>query len=208
MALGPTPFSDGFAAITGNYYYKVTDITLDDTPLSKDTIDFTTSFTSPVDAAGEIHSYKVITKRIIPVGPVHTFLGGVGTNFDFHGMTGIGTKLMPTMPTQVAFWGIGSFEVDGVVVATNRLVHLMTTCNTRDAEYRLVFDDGVDCSRTHTHVILPNIEITPNGPAMSPLPTQFELPNGMNQPFIHAMFENVKTWGVSVPAPAINWSPW
>lgn len=186
---GPTPFSDNYASVSGNYYYKVIDSTLDDSPLSRDKISFKASFTSPDNNI----SYTVTANRIIPVGPDHSFLGGVATNFYFHGKTGIGTKLMPTMPAQVSFWGVGTFEVNGTVIATNRVVHLMTSCNTRDTDYKLVFDDAVDCSRTHTHVMLPNIEITPNGPVTSPLPTGYILPNGVEQPFIHTMYENIWT---------------
>lgn len=41
------------------------------------------------------------------------------------------------------------------------------------------------------HLILPNIEVTPDGPQTSPVPTGFELPNGMEQPFLHIMYEDV-----------------
>ncbi len=183
-----TPFSDSSADITGTYNLQATDVTLDDTTNSLDSVTFTATFTSPDNA----NNYRVISNQVLPVGPAHTFLGGVGTNFDFHGITGIGTKLMPTMPTLVSFWGVGSFEVNGVVVSNNRLVHLMVTCQVRDEEYNLVFDEDVDCTKVHTHVILANVEITPNGPVTSPLPTNFFLPNGMEQPFAHIMYENIQ----------------
>ena len=41
------------------------------------------------------------------------------------------------------------------------------------------------------HLILPNIEVTPDGPQTSPVPTGFELLNGMEQPFLHIMYEDV-----------------
>lgn len=185
---GPTPFSDNFAAVTGHYYYKVIDITLDDTPLSRDKVAFTASFTSP----DSVNTYKVTVNQVIPVGPSHTFFGGVGTNVTIHGMTGIGSKLVPTISNQVVFWGVGSFEVNGSLIASNRVVHLMTSCNSRDVDYKLLFDDGVDCGSTHTHVVLSNVEITPTGPEQSPLPSGFILPNGVEQPFIHLMFENIR----------------
>ncbi len=183
-----TPFSDSSADITGTYNLQATDVTLDDTTNSQDAVTFTATFTSPDNA----NNYRVISNRVLPVGPAHTFLGGVGTNFDFHGITGIGTKLMPTMPTLVSFWGVGSFEVNGEVVSNNRLVHLMVTCQVRDEDYNLVFEDDVDCTKVHTHVILANVEITPNGPVTSPLPTNFFLPNGMEQPFAHIMYETIQ----------------
>ncbi len=187
----PTPFSDKFARISGYYALKTVDVTLDDSPASKDKVAFSASFTSPDHNI----TYKVTSNRVVPVGPVHTFLGGVGSNFDFHGKTGIGTKLMPTMPTLTTFWGVGTLAVNGTVVAKNRLVHVMVTCSVRDADYKLVFDDGVDCSHIHTHVILPNVVVTPNGPMPSPVPTGFILPNGMEQPFLHIMYEDIKVDG-------------
>ncbi|VAW71513.1 hypothetical protein MNBD_GAMMA13-444 [hydrothermal vent metagenome] len=187
----PTPFSDKFAPISGYYALKAVDVTLDDSPASKDKIEFSARFASPDNN----NIYKVTSKHVIPVGLAHTFMGGVGTNFSFHGMTGIGTKLMPTMPVLMAFWGAAILQVNGVVVATNRLVHVMITCDARDADYKLVFDDAVDCSHVHTHVILANIAITPNGPVTSPVPTGFILPNGMEQPFLHIMYEDIKVNG-------------
>ncbi len=187
----PTPFSDKFAAISGYYELEAVDATLDDSLASKDEIEFSARFASPDNN----NIYKVTSKRVIPVGPAHTFLGGVGTNLNFHGMTGIGTKLMPTMPALLTFWGVGTLEVNGVVVASNRLVHVMITCNARDADYKLVFDGAVDCSRVHTHVMLANVAITPNGPVTSPVPTGFILPNGEEQPFLHIMYEDITVNG-------------
>jgi hypothetical protein len=190
---GPTPFSNNWGSITGEYKLTAKDKTLFDDPDSQDAISYQASFTSP---DGGI-SYEVETSRIIPVGPDHPFMGGVGTNFVHHGMTGIGTKLMPTAPTFVAFWGIATLRVNGAEVANNRLIHLMTTCRVRDENYNLVFDDGVDCTKMHTHMMLPNVEITPGGPVESPVPTGFFLPNGMQQPFLHIMFEDIKVTGVN-----------
>ena len=99
---------------------------------------------------------------------------------------------MPQVYSYVAFWGVGELSVDGEVVASNRLVHGMITNNVRDPEdYTLGFDNDVDNSRIHLHLILPNTEVTPNGPKTSPVPTGFMLPNGVEQPFLHIMYEDV-----------------
>jgi hypothetical protein len=108
--------------------------------------------------------------------------------------------MQPTQPTVAAFWGIGTISVNGVVDPVrgeNRLVHSMITCHVRDDNYHLVFDDGVDCSRIHTHLMLPNVQIVTDGngnyeEVPSPVPTGFNLPNGMEQPFLHVMFENIQ----------------
>ncbi len=95
------------------------------------------------------------------------------------------------MYVYVAFRGKGELTVDGEVVASNRLVHGMISNVVRDDEYKRIFDEGVDNSRIHFHLILPNIEATPEGPQTSPVPTDSVMPNGMEQPFLHIMYEDV-----------------
>lgn len=188
----PTPFSDKYKKITGKFNLKVNDNSIYDSPLSKDKVKLVATFTSP----GGANNYKLEVDKVIPVGRQHPFMGGVGTNFVQHGTTGIGTRLMPTAFTYVAFWGIGRLEVNGVEVAKNRVVHMMTTCAVRDANYKLVFDNKVDCSKLQTHIILPNIAVTPNGPISSPVPSGFILPNGVEQPFMHLMYGDNTVSGV------------
>jgi hypothetical protein len=191
----PTPFSDNAVIISGQYSLDAVDNTLVDNPASEDMLNYQATVTSPAGGTIEIE-----VTQILPVGIDHTVFGGVGTNMIHHGMTGIGTKMQPTQPTVAAFWGIGTISVNGVVDPVhgiNRLVHSMITCHVRDANYHLVFDDGVDCSRIHTHLMLPNVQITTDGSGNyeenpSPVPTGFSLPNGMEQPFLHVMFENVR----------------
>ncbi|ETW93793.1 MAG: hypothetical protein ETSY1_37665 [Candidatus Entotheonella factor] len=190
----PTPFSNAFALIRGSYDLTAIDVTLGDHPSSQDAVAFNAIFTSP---DGQ-HTYDVRVNRVLPVGLLHSVFGGVGVNMIHHGRTGIGTKLQPTTPTYVAFWGIGTLTVDGQVPAsgTDRLVHGMITCNVRNANYELVFDVDVDCTQIHTHLMLPPLQIlfTANDgyeEIASPVPTGFILPNGITQPFLHIMFENI-----------------
>jgi hypothetical protein len=198
---GPTPFSDNFAIVNGSYKLKADDNTLADDPASKDTIRYSATVSSP----GGVNSYEIEVSRILPVGVDHPVFGGVATNMIHHGITGIGTKLQPTQPTLVAVWGIGTLKVNGVVPqrGENRLVHSMITCHVRsNPEYSLVVDDGVDCSRFHTHLMLPptQIGVDDNGQYFgisSPVPTGFILPNGVEQPFMHVMFENTRLGGLS-----------
>lgn len=185
---GVTPFSNNVAIISGEYKFTVVDKTLFDHPASGDKVHFSTRFRSPDDTL----EYKITVNKVIPVGPDHPFMGGVASNFIQHGTSGIGTKLMPTSPTYVAFWGVGTLEINGVEVANNRVVHVMTTCKVRDKDYKLVFDNAVDCSAMHTHMLLPNVAVTKTGPVKSPVPTGFILPNGVEQPFMHIMYENIE----------------
>ena len=191
----PTPFSDNARIISGEYQLDAVDNTLVDDPASEDVVNYHAIVTSP---AGDI--IEIVVSRILPVGVDHAVFGGVGTNMIHHGKTGIGTKMQPTQPTVAAFWGIGTISVNGVVDPVrggDRLVHSMITCHVRDENYHLVFDDGVDCSRIHTHLMLPNVQVDVDSSGnyeevTSPVPTGFILPNGMEQPFLHVMFENIQ----------------
>ena len=191
---GPTPFSDNFALINGAYELSAVDNTLADDLNSQDKVYFRSTFTSP---GGEI-SYELSVNSILPVGVLHPVFGGVATNMIHHGTTGIGTKLQPTVPTYGAFWGIGTLKVNGQVPdeGRDRLVHGMITSNVRNEEYELVFDDQVDTSKIHTHLFLPPFQIAVNeggefAEVPRPVPTGFVLPNGMQQPFLHIMYENI-----------------
>ncbi|MFV1949054.1 MAG: hypothetical protein ACC633_03865 [Anaerolineales bacterium] len=181
---GPTPFSDNFALIEGSFNLSVVDATLVDGPDSQDQVDFNASFTGP---DGKEYAIKLL--KVIPKGPEHPFFGGVATNIIQHGATGIGTSLMPGAYTYVAFWGVAELSIDGEVVASNRIIHGMITSDPRDEEYKLGFDQDIDNSKVVFHLILPNTEVTPDGPQDSPVPTGFLLPNGAEQPFFHIMFE-------------------
>lgn len=182
----PGPFSNSFAKIEGTFSLKAVDATLIDGPTTKDKADFTANFKGPNGKQYTVRVLKVISK-----GPVHPFFGGVATNFAMHGGTGIGTKLFPEVFAYVSLWGVAELAIDGEVVASNRLVHAMITNRARDEEYKITFDEGVDNSRVQFHLILAPIEITPDGPKPSPVPTGFTLPNGKEQPFLHIVYEDV-----------------
>ena len=68
----------------------------------------------------------------------------------------------------------------------------------RDKEYRLAIDEELPLALNntiagqahHTHIAVLPITVTPEGMMKyEPVHTAFILPNGMPQPFIHAMFE-------------------
>jgi len=189
----PTAFSDNFKVVTGSLSLDAADATFVDGASTSDTLDLTATFTGPDGT-----EYKVTVGSVLPRGPDHPFFGGVATNVIHHGRTGLGTKLMPQVYTSVAFWGKAELSVDGEVVATNRLVHAMLTSDVRDENYEIVFDDGVDNSRVNFHLILPPTELTAQGPAGSPVPTGFILPNGVEQPFLHIMFEDISVGAAEV----------
>lgn len=192
----PGPFGDMAKPITGSATIKVKDLTSVAGPTTEDEIEAEFRFTSP---DGE-HEYRVVVERALPKLPDHENFGGVGLNVVQHGRTGIGTALFPQVMAFVAFWGPADFYVDGKKVADNRFVHFMLTERTRNPEgddYSLAFDGQVDHDSMHAHLILPPTIVTPDGPQASPVPTEFTLPNGKDQPFLHIMFEDMKVKKVS-----------
>jgi hypothetical protein len=185
----PTPFSDNWAQITGRGEAVVLDRTARAGDSTRDRIHDVYTFTSPDGA----HRYRVETTRPLSRLPDHENFGGVGLNVAMHGRTGIGTKLMPQFISFITYWGVADLYVDGQKVANDRFVHVMTAERSRDIEgdYSLGFDEDVDPNSVHTHLILPPIRVTDQGPVDSPVPTGFTLPNGMEQPFLHIMYEQV-----------------
>ncbi len=194
--MGPTPFSDNTTATEGHAKVKVKDVTSVSGATTRDEIDAEFEFTSP---DGEIN-YKVIVKDALPEIPDHENFGGVGVNALQHGATGIGTPLMPQLMAFIAFWGKADLYVDGVLQNggddQQRFAHFMLSERVRtsvDDGYELAFDADVDHEGSlQAHLILPPVAITPTGPMDNPVSTEFTLPNGAEQPFLHIMYDAVR----------------
>lgn len=170
---------------------------------TRDTAEVTARFTDP---AG--NEYEAVLDHIVqPPFPPWETGGGVVTGTWLHGVTGTGTPLMPRMFNYAALWGVGALRVNGEVAEKGRVMHFMTTENIRKADsYALALDEELPLSEDerylghphHTHLFLPPIKGTPEGPVPSPVPTEFELANGETQPFIHYMWDEDTIESVSV----------
>ena len=126
----------------------------------------------------------------------HENCGGVGINALQHGATGIGTALMPQLMSFISFWGEADLYVNGELSPEKRFVHFMLSERVRDDNYNLVFNDGVDPDGSlQAHLLLPPTALVDGAPVDSPVPTGFVLPNGVEQPFMHIMFEDVTARG-------------
>lgn len=164
----------------------------------RDAVDLDIWFTDP---AG--NRYTLDIEHLERHDGAHLHGRGVMTGVYMHGTTGIGTPLMPTQFAFGSFWAIGSLSINGnepVDQNTERVIHIMTTQTVRTEDYTLAFDRdlplGVDGNpdpyrgeETHTHVFVPPVRETEDGPLKIPVQTAFELPNGTRQPFIHFMFD-------------------
>lgn len=183
----PTPFGDAFAALeNGSVNATVVDATAIDGATTKDEIDFEATFPAPMDQG----QYRVVVSQAAPHGWVYPTGGGVVHNVILHGVTGWGPRLFPTIFTYMAFWGPGDIYKDDQLVAEQRLIHVMLTEYARIEPYDQALDSEVNPNNRHLHLQV--APFTGKG-EMSPVPTGFMLPNGMEQPFLHVMFPAIQT---------------
>lgn len=186
--MNPTPFSNNTKITTGAYSFKVADQTPNDSKNSTDEVkSVNIQFTGNNGTPYLIDNIRIIHK---PSGAGdHTFFGGVGINKVMHGNTGIGTPLMPKMLSYITLWGLTNLKnaETGEVIASNRIVHIMTTTKVRDGNRNLITSIDSDLSdynirNAQTHILLPPQDMQGNP---SPVP-------GTDHGFLHMMFENVK----------------
>lgn len=156
-----TPFSDWREVGVGSVQMKVVDVTAIDGARTKDKVQFEATFSSPDGK----HEYRVTAGMPLPHGMAFPTFGGVVTNHLLHGVTGIGTRLMPTEFNYVAFWAIGQIYRDGQLVNDKHLIHVMVTEIVRGENYKLQFDGGVGNppSGLTLHLMVPPYRPGPGG---------------------------------------------
>jgi len=193
-----TPFSDDGRIVEGSFRAEFHDETDTDAPgppgETPDSASMEAEFTDP-----QGNEYRVVLDHVVkPPFPGYATDGGVMLDDVHHGSTGTGTPLMPQVWTIAAFWGVGEVYVNGALEAPRQVMHLMTSETVRTTDYSLALQEDmplgpdqwhVDGQPHHTHLIVLPIAPGEQGPAFSPVPTAFELPNGETQPFMHIMFE-------------------
>ena len=165
-----TPFSDWYEVGVGSIRMTVVDATAIDGARTKDKINFEATFQLPDGT-----NYRVTSHRPLPHGMAFPFFGGVVTNHLLHGGTGIGTRLMPTEFTYVAFWSIGDIYKNGKLINKDHMVHVMVTEVVRGEGYKLQFDRGVGNppQGKTLHLMIPPYKPTPQGMKKTPLKTMF-----------------------------------
>lgn len=187
----PSPFGDKAIVLPGGQLsLHAVDATATDAATSDDRVKMKASWQ---DKAGNTFEVRCCA-RLATHGVEFPTFGGVVTNHILHGFSRIGTALMPSEFTYVAFWGMGEVRKNGEVLARPRLVHGMLTEYVRTSGYKLAFDREVTPSRRHFHLMVPPMKPLPSEGRFEhdPVPTGFELPNGMQLPFWHVMFDNLE----------------
>lgn len=183
----PTPFGNKYKVMQGgNLQLKAVDATATDAATTSDEVKFRASWE---DAAGNTYSVRCCAKMAAHGIEYPTF-GGVLTNHLLHGSSRIGTPLMPTEYTYLAFWGMGEVRKNGQTLDKPRLVHGMLTEYVRKEGYKLAFDSEVTPTKRHFHLMVPPMKPVPaKGKfAHDAVQTGFSLPNGKPLPFWHVMF--------------------
>ena len=186
-----TPFGDkNIVMANGTLHLHLVDATATDAAKSDDKVQMEASWQ---DKAGNTYTVKCC-KMVAAHGLEFPTFGGVVTNHILHGFSRIGTPLMPTEFTYAAFWGMGAVIKNGKVLDQPRLIHGMLTEYVRGEGYKLDDDASVTPTRQQFHLMVAPFK--PNMQAghfeKSPVKTGLMLPNGMELPFWHVMFENLE----------------
>lgn len=163
-----TPFSDWMTVGVGDLEMTLTDATAIDGATTKDKVAFVATFQAP----DKSHDYRVEANMALPHGKFFPTFGGVVTDHLLHGATGLGTRLMPTEYTYVAFWAKGRLYVDGKLTNDNHLVHVMITEGVRK-KGKLQSEGGVNGVGRVVHLMMPPYKVGPKGPEKSPLKTHY-----------------------------------
>ena len=193
-----TPFSDNYERTNGTFYMNLTDRTPVDVNQSRDAATALFRFTDPT---GNI-KYGIILRNLTRVGQDHPVAGGVLIGGIAHGRTAIDTRLVPTSYVYGAFWGVGDLYINGTLVSRNRVIHAMATESIRSSDgdgYKLLFDNELPHAGIETELLLPDMVISENGTMQKePVPTNYTLPNGLEQPFLNIMFEDSRIEGMNI----------
>ena len=186
-----SPFGDKhMTMMNGNLKINAMDVTATDGAKTKDMVKMDATWQ---DKDGNTYEVKCC-EMLAAHGMEFPTFGGVVTNHILHGFTGIGTPLMPSEFTYFAFWGMGAVLKNGKVLDKPRMIHGMLTEYVRKEGYKLAFDDEITPTAQQFHLM-----VAPFKPVMaedtfakSPVKTGLKLPNGMELPFWHVMFESLK----------------
>jgi hypothetical protein len=184
-----TLYSGNFTSINGTFFLNLTDLAPPEMSPSNDTAKAEFNFTDPRDKI----KYAVVLKHIDDVAE------SLFTYNCVNGNSSIDRCTEPTTYTYGTIWGVGELYVNGTLVNDNRIIRIMASerVNSSDKEgYNLLFDKELSHKGIETRLFLPDLVVTKNGTMeKQPVPTNFTLPDGQNQPFINVIFENCQLEG-------------
>lgn len=120
------PFSDETATVTGDFSGTFWDRGQGAT--SGDSVGALATFTTKDGA-----SWRVVIDRVAPEdeSPMDPHWGGVGTDVTYHGATGLGLPLVPTVRSSISYYGMAHVYRNEKLVDDNAPIHVMLTSQTR-----------------------------------------------------------------------------
>lgn len=118
------PFSDKVAVVNGKFHGTF----WDRGNSGNDSVAATATFTTQDGA-----HWRVVIDRVAPQdeGPMDPHWGGVGTDVTYHGSTGLGLPLVPTVRAAVSYYGMSSLYRNGKLVDGAAATHVMLTSQAR-----------------------------------------------------------------------------
>lgn len=165
------PFSDDAVRIAGRFSG-----TFWDRGASGDSVAAVATFTSQDGA-----HWRAVIDRISPQdeSPMDPHWGGVGTDVTYHGATGLGMTLVPTVRSQLSYYGMAHLYRNDHLVDDNAAVHVMLTSQSRGKARGNDFAYTCwDCTKNpveQLHLII-----------MPPMGKMYDVPGGI----IHVMWQH------------------
>ena len=148
------PYSNNVQRLRrGSFRLVAFDRTLNDTKLSRDSMEVEIAFTDHEGAEWRIE--QVMLAPISPNPVAEPWFGGVAIDTLYHGDTGNGTPAEPLVNCALCSWGWADVYKNGKRVASSALLHIMVTSDTRGGDFKYMC---YDCSRNpvrEVHVIIP-----------------------------------------------------
>ncbi len=134
-------------------------------------------------------AWRVVIDRVAPEdeGPMDPHWGGVGIDVGYHGATGLGLPLVPTVRAQVSYYGMAHVYRNDALIDDNAPIHVMLTTQTRGKVRGSNF--GYTCWNC-THNPMEQLHLM----LMPPMGQMYPVPGGI----IHVMWQ--KSHGTTTKA--------
>jgi hypothetical protein len=119
------PFSDKVAVVSGDFRGTFWDR---GNSGGSDSVAASATFTTQDGAR-----WRAVIDRVAPrdEGPMDPHWGGVGTDVTYHGATGLGLPLVPTVRTAVSYYGMSKLYRNDKLVDSAAATHVMLSSQTR-----------------------------------------------------------------------------
>lgn len=133
-----SPYSNHLELVDAVFSVSATDITPRDSGTSQDTAALSVTYSSKHPLLTGKDIYTITLQHLLTEGVSHSFFGGVGTQVDLHGNTGVGTRYLPRSTVYLTLWGAADVKKNGKPFIEDALVHFMITPGIRNEKHILL----------------------------------------------------------------------